>query len=172
MIPSIPTLLLLRSWCAVSCALAAPGVEAPHGPVLAGRAIGSVAVERGATETLAGGGVALETAPSHHVAVELTLGKQVHGSLSEVPVEVVVQRVFELGDHVEPYLGLGPALVVRTDREVGSELRAGGVGVLGTHVWLGHDWGVLLETDVVCTHGGEWLSTASEAKTGLIVRLH
>jgi hypothetical protein len=168
---SISTLLLVRAWCAVSCAFADPGAEA-HGALLAGRAIGSVAVEHGETAALAGGGVALETAPSHHVAVEFTLGKQVQGALSEVPIEVVFERVFELGEHVEPYLGLGPALVVRTDRALGSELRPGGVGVVGTHLWLGQDWGVLLEADVVFTHGAEWLSTASEAVTGLVVRLH
>jgi hypothetical protein len=165
-------LLFAALTCAASCAFAAPGPEASHGPVLAGRAIGSVAVEHGETGSLAGGGVAVETAPSHHVAMEFVLGKQVRGPLSEVPIELVVERVFALGEHVEPFVGLGPALVVRTDRALGSELRPGGVGVVGAHLWLGQDWGVLLEADVVFTHGAEWLSTASEAVTGLVVRLH
>ena len=135
-----------------------------HG-VLAFRTTGGVPVGSEEAGLALGSGAAYETPELHHLALELAVGAAIGPEGTEVPVELLVERPFELGEHLEPYIGLGSTVVAAEET-----LRVGAVGALGAHVWLSRSLGVLLESDAVCLPGEE-TEVIVEGLTGLAVRL-
>ncbi|MEZ4241766.1 MAG: hypothetical protein R3F59_37580 [Myxococcota bacterium] len=158
--------------------------EAPHEAeeeggeaVVAGRAVGAMAFEAEGQEMLAGGGLAIEGSLGHHLAVEVAVSGTAGREVVEVPFEMLLVRPFHVGRAFEPYIGIGPTLILRSAREEAArtaddtEARLGGVAVLGAHVWASEHWGLLLEADGEITGPGH-ATVASEVITGVAARWH
>lgn len=131
----------------------------------AGRTILVILEEEELSSHAGGGGLALETPLGHHLAIELTGGALFGPDGTKVPLEIIGERIFAAGHRIEPYVGLGPLLLLSPKPpESEPKTQWGGVAALGTHVWFG-DIGLQLEIDATAcgsTHGptigGELLS--------------
>lgn len=140
--------------------------EAPHHGMVAFRTSGGVGIGEVDHELELGTGAVIESPELHHLALELAIGAVMLEEGAEVPVELLVERVFEIGEHLEPYLGLGPSVVAPQE----GPAHVGAVGAAGAHVWLDHSLGLLLESDLMCLTGEEGHCIA-EGLLGLAVRI-
>ncbi|MCB9698675.1 MAG: hypothetical protein H6738_17975 [Alphaproteobacteria bacterium] len=143
-----------------------PEHEEPHHGLIAFRTSGGLGLGEVEHELELGTGAVIESPELHHLALELAIGAVMLEEGAEIPVELLVERVFEIGEHLEPYLGLGPSVVAPQE----GPAHLGAVGAAGAHVWLDQSLGVLLESDLVCLTGGESRCIA-EGLLGLAVRL-
>jgi hypothetical protein len=140
--------------------------EADHAAtIVAARATGAVVLEHGHGEGLAGGGVAVERPLGHGWAVEGAVSELVGREVTELPVELVVEHEWEVGEHLEPYVGAGPTMTLRSDG-AGSELLPGGVAVAGARWWLSEHVGLLVEADATARSG----AVGAEGITGIALR--
>ena len=156
-------------------ALAQPAAATPpshhhEGSLVSGRAQASIALEEHGPTSMLGAGVSLERHIAPHLAMEFTVAKTVGTKLEEVPLEVVLAATWRTG-RVEPYLGIGPLLLVVSDHGAKhTRAQPGAVGVLGAHLWLAETWGLLVETGGTVTHHQRAWRPAVDALAGVVVR--
>lgn len=152
----------------------AGGAEAAEAPVaehgwVGLRMVGAGELGHGEAHSWVGPGIVLEThLVEHLLEIEVAAASLRSGAEREFPVEVLIEHVFHHGHAVEPFLGLGPLLVVG-DAAEGPTLGAGGVVATGLHLWMTDQLGALLEADGVLTHREGW-TPAVEASAGLMLR--
>jgi hypothetical protein len=102
-----------------------------------------------------GGGLSVERAVVHHLLeVELVAGLLPGEHATLLPVELLLKVPFHPTSWLQPYLGLGPAMVVSFDHGEASP-HFGAAAVAGAYFWLGGGLGLMLEVqqELLYDHG-------------------
>ena len=115
--------------------------------IVAARIAGGVLSHDGAATPVTGAGLAAEHVFRDGNVVEITASALIDGETTEIPVELLFEHAWHAGRYLEPFAGVGPAVVVHS-LDGARELSLGAVGAVGTHVWFGEYWGLLAELDL------------------------